>query len=145
MIQEFKLIREPSVKGINGGEGYTRGKLYRDGRFLCETLEDEDRFLENGVTEKVYGRTAIPRGRYRLQNTMSKKFGKVLPLLLDVPGYAGVRIHGGNSAANTLGCILVGRVRTQYGIAQCADMVQTIIKMIQEASANKVETYLEIA
>jgi len=58
--------------------------------------------------QKVYGATAIPAGRYRVAFTFSNRFQKYLPLLIDVPGYEGVRIHPGNKAEHTEGCLLPG-------------------------------------
>lgn len=132
MKQVFKIVREPTIRN-GSGENYTLGRMYLDNVFLCHTCEDEDRFLENKVTEKVYGRTAIPRGKYVLQATFSNRFKKVLPLVVDVPAFAGIRIHGGNTAEDSLGCILVGSVRTSSGIAKCGSMVQLITGRIEQA------------
>ena len=85
----------------------TEGKLFVNGTFECYTLEDKDRFLEEG-NEKVYGETAIPRGKYTITLTHSNRFGRLLPLLHSVEGFTGVRIHSGNSPEDTEGCILVG-------------------------------------
>lgn len=92
------LQREPSTKQS------TPGKLFIDGQFECHTLEDIVR--PRGV--KVYGQTAIPAGTYQVVLTMSPRFKRVLPLLLNVPGFEGIRIHPGNKAEETDGCILVG-------------------------------------
>lgn len=97
----IQLVRE------NIGEKATEGKIFLNGTFECYTLEDKDRKLEDGG-EKVYGKTAIPRGTYDIVVTMSNRFGRKLPLLKDVPGFTGVRIHPGNSSKDTEGCILVG-------------------------------------
>jgi hypothetical protein len=82
----------------------TNGTLYIDGKRFCYTLEDPVRF--DGV--KVYGKTAIPAGKYKVIVNMSPKFKKLLPRLIDVPNYTGVLIHGGNDVDDTLACILVG-------------------------------------
>lgn len=82
---------------------YTIGRLYIDGAYFCDTLEDR---VRNG--EKVKGKTAIPVGRYNVVKTMSPKYGKILPEIKDVPGFSGVRIHSGNTAEDTEGCILLG-------------------------------------
>lgn len=103
---------------------YTIGKLYVNGEFFSNTLEDKDRGLTSAMTleeinkKKVYGQTAIPSGTYEVKMTYSnrfnsrawgKKYGGKVPELLNVKGFGGARIHPGNKAADTLGCILVGK------------------------------------
>lgn len=88
-------------------KGYTHGKLFIDGAYFCDTLEDEDRFLEkNGV--KIPSQTCIPRGTYKLELTFSNRFKTILPEILNVPYFTGVRMHAGNTKADTDGCILLG-------------------------------------
>ena len=89
---------------------HTLGKLTINGQFECYTLEDTDRYLDGGGI-KIYGQTAIPAGVYTVTLSHSPRFGRVLPLLLSVPGFSGVRIHPGNSDRDTEGCILVGDAR----------------------------------
>ena len=92
---------------------YTIGKLYIDGVYFCDTLEDKNRDVDkngifnNGET-KVYGKTCIPFGTYKVILSMSNKFKKILPLLLNVPQFDGIRIHSGNTDEDSSGCILVG-------------------------------------
>lgn len=102
---------------------YCIGKLYLDNKYVCDTLEDTDRGLHQQMSEaeikakKVYGKTAIPVGTYKVDMTTSPKFanrvwgkrynGKV-PQLLNVPGFSGVRIHPLNTAEDSLGCIGLG-------------------------------------
>jgi hypothetical protein len=74
----------------------------------CYTLEDKDRELELHPEAKVKNETCIPRGRYQVVITPSNRFKKDLPLLIDVPGFSGVRIHTGNKPEDTEGCIIVG-------------------------------------
>lgn len=97
---------ELTLKRMALRPGHTIGRLYVDGRYLCDTLEDRVRDLAREA--KVPGRTAIPAGRYRVIVNRSPKFGRELPRLLDVPHFDGILIHRGNSAADTAGCILVG-------------------------------------
>ena len=94
------------------GEGWTSGKLYINDGFFCYTMEDQDRHLEEFQEDKVDGQTAIPRGTYKLIIDFSQRFQRQLPRLLDVPGFTGVRIHTGNDASDTHGCILVGTGRS---------------------------------
>ena len=101
----WTLRRRPSL-----GEA-TIGELdLGSGRF-CYTLEDviRERPGVQVADWKVPGVTAIPAGRYKLTITPSQRFGRMLPLLVNVPGFTGVRIHSGNVAADTEGCILLGR------------------------------------
>jgi hypothetical protein len=84
----------------------TIGELYVDGERECFTLEDRVR-----EGPKVPGKTAIPEGTYAVIITQSARFKRELPLLLEVPGFTGIRIHPGNTAENTEGCILVGQTR----------------------------------
>jgi len=92
----------------------TIGKLSVNGKFLCLTLEDKDRDLVQTMPAaniskiKVFGKTAIPGGRYEIILNQSTRFKRELPLLLNVPGFSGIRIHSGNSDKDTEGCILVG-------------------------------------
>jgi hypothetical protein len=81
----------------------TLGKLHIDGEYFCETLEDAKR------DRKIAGETCIKAGEYSLIVDMSKSFGRILPLLQNVPEFSGVRIHAGNTPADTQGCILVGK------------------------------------
>lgn len=91
---------------------YTVGRLFVDGKFFCNTLEDTVRDLSN--EKKVYGKTAIPYGEYRVVYNWSPKFGRNLPRLLNVPAFEGILIHPGNTADDSAGCILVGR-NTEVG------------------------------
>src|SRR5690348_11501219 len=96
----LRLIREPSLMGT------TLGVLFVDGRFRAFSLEDEISDV------KVPGQTCIPAGRYQILLTWSPKFNKVLPELMNVPGFTGVRIHAGNTKADTAGCVLLGVQRS---------------------------------
>lgn len=101
-------------------KGYSIGILYIDGQRICETLEDQDRGLSQEmqlkdiIARKIKGETAIPIGRYQITWTYSPRFKKMLPLLKCVPGFEGIRIHSGNKAKDTEGCILCGR-NTEVG------------------------------
>lgn len=95
---------EITVKRKFFGDTYTIGDLYVDGEKFCNTLEDKVR--PDGV--KVFGETAIPYGSYNVTITMSNRFKKLMPLVENVKGFDGIRIHSGNTDADTHGCLLVG-------------------------------------
>ena len=136
-MAKIKIIRDTF------SDESTIGKLYIDGEYFCETLEDKDRFLEAGGV-KIYGKTCIPRGTYQLAITMSNRFKKELPLLLNVPQFEGIRIHAGNTAADTDGCILLGRTRRNNFVENSRDTVNEFIeklaKMLEED-----EVWIEVA
>ena len=132
------LIRDPS------GENCTHGKLYVNGVFECFTLEDVDRKLENGG-EKIYGRTAIPRGTYEVIINFSQRFKRDMPLLLNVPGFAGVRIHSGNTAEDTEGCILVGGSRGDQRVNNSRVAFGKLFDQLDEAYAAQDSITLEVA
>lgn len=143
-MMDFLLEREIFIPPTPDFEGSTQGRLYFRSQFLGYTCEDEDRQLETYPDRKVYGRTAIPRGRYRLLLTYSQRFGRELPLIVDVPGYRGVRIHGGNSPENSLGCVMSGRVRTARGVQGCAPVVNRIIGILRDAEDGGDECWIEV-
>jgi hypothetical protein len=89
----------------------TIGELFIDGVFECYTLED---VVRQGP--KVFGKTAIPTGTYKVIVNMSNRFKRLLPLLIGVSEFEGVRIHPGNTDADTEGCILLGRVKGDNAI-----------------------------
>ena len=95
-------------------DGYTIGRMYVDGVFFCNTLEDTDRGLAQymSVPEilavKIKGETAIPVGDYKLTRTYSPRFKRLVPQIMNVKGFSGVRIHAGSTAKDTEGCPLVG-------------------------------------
>lgn len=88
---------------------YTIGRLYIDGVYFCDTLEDTVRDLGSKGEGKKAGRTAIGAGIYDVVVNMSPKFRRLLPRLLNVPFFSGILIHSGTNHTHTSGCILVGR------------------------------------
>lgn len=123
--------------------GYTLGKLYVDDAFLGYTCEDADRTLETGG-KKVYGKTAIPRGRYRVERRWWSRFSVTVPHLLDVPGFEGIYIHGGNDADDSLGCPLLGAQRTRDGVRDCAGVNHQLRAMVELAELNGEEVWITI-
>lgn len=95
-------------------QGFTISRVYIDGVFTFHVLEPEDRGLMQSMsvgeimTSKVKGQTAIPVGNYKVLRTWSPKYNKILPQVMNVKGFGGVRFHGGNSSKDTLACLLPG-------------------------------------
>lgn len=124
-------------------EEFTLGSLFFAGKFLGFTCEDKDRHLESGGS-KIYGNTAIPRGYYRMTVSMSNRFKKLMPELLNVPGFSGIRIHGGNFATSSEGCPLLGAKKLVNGVADCKDVNLKLLKLIQQVEAAGDECWLVV-
>lgn len=104
---------EITLKAVSKTSKSTISECFVDNKHECHILEDMDRGLRTGLptTGKLFGITAIPAGRYQVIVNASPRFKRDLPLLLNVPGYAGIRIHPGNTADDTEGCLLPGEYR----------------------------------
>ena len=98
---EIKVIRNVLTSE------YTVGELYIDSVFYCHTIEDRYRKIQK-KEDKIYGVTAIPCGSYPVVLDFSSKYSKMMPHILDVPYFSGIRIHSGNSDEDSLGCLIVG-------------------------------------
>ena len=119
------------------------GSLYVNGVLECKTLEDKDRLLESGG-EKMYGETAIPRGIYKVIITFSNRFKKPMPLLVDVPQFEGIRIHPGNTAEDTHGCILVGVGIGQDILYNSRQAYEKLFNKLEAAEALGEEIEIEV-
>ena len=126
------------------GDDFTLGRMYLEGSLYGFTCEDQDRKLEENPSAKIMHETAIPRGLYSLQVTMSNRFKKLMPLLVSVPGFEGVRVHGGNSHADTSGCILLGSNRTVVGVHNCKGVNDNLIAFLLAAKEQGDHCWIEI-
>lgn len=119
---------------------YTIGKLYIDGEYFCDTIEDTDRGLTQTMTDtqikskKVHGQTAIPTGTYRVIISYSNKFKRQMPLLLNVPGFLGIRIHSGNTEKDTEGCLIVGKNKVVGKVIESKDTYNKLFSILCEAN-----------
>lgn len=135
------------LKTIAQNDKYTIGRLYIDGKYYCDTIEDAVRDLPKNCPytvkgqsckckEKVYAKTAIPAGTYEIKMTYSNKFKRVLPLLVDVPHFMGIRIHRGNTEQDSAGCIIVGENKVKGKVINSTpyeiDIVKKFNKYIEE-------------
>ena len=118
----LRVIREPSTVAA------TMGILLIDGVFTCWTLEDVVREV------KIPGETAIPAGRYEVRLSLSQRFQKLLPEILTVPGFTGIRIHAGNTQADTAGCLLVGRVRAYDRVEESKLALMHVMEHLRRAT-----------
>jgi Family of unknown function (DUF5675) len=112
----------------------TIGILLVNGKHQCYTLEDTDRKLEIAGNKKIYGETAIPRGKYEVVINYSNRFLKRLPLLLRVPQFEGIRFHAGNTADDTHGCILVGQLKGIDSIHKSKEAMDELMAILTKAA-----------
>ena len=142
-------------------DSYTIGKLSIDGKYFCDTLEDKDRGLRQTMSTeeikriKVYGETAIPKGRYIVRmDIVSSKYSNVkwykdnfegrIPRLESVKGFEGILIHPGNTALDCLGCILVGKNKQKGKVLESRDTFLQLWKIFDAAYKRKETIYLTI-
>ena len=143
------------LKRIAKKKGYTIGKLYvkqpiideylRGEKFIyiCDTLEPQWRDYAKGA-RKIKGKSAIPEGRYPIVITFSPTFKKWLPLLVNVPRFSGIRIHAGNTAKDTQGCILVGLNLKKGMVLNSRKYVEIIKSKIVEAKNKGEAVWIEV-
>lgn len=139
---------------------YTIGKLYINGEYFCDTIEDKDRGLDKSMSiedikkKKVYAETAIPTGTYEVTtNIVSPKYSKKptymkmcggrVPRILDVPGFDGVLIHTGNTQKDSMGCIIIGMNKV---VGKVVNSIETFKKLfpIIDAACKKEKVTLTI-
>jgi hypothetical protein len=128
----------------------TIGSLTIDGKFECYILEDKDRNLtdlmplEKIAGTKVYGKTCIPYGRYEIDWTMSARFKVMMPILLNVKGYAGIRIHKGNTEVDSLGCLLCGTRKKNNMVTESTLATRNLYTKIEAAKKQGQRIFITI-
>ena len=127
-----------TLKRIALRSTYTIGRLYVDSNYFCDTLEDTVRDLnKNGKFDngekKVYAKTAIPYGTYEIKWTYSPRFKKYTPQLMNVPSFEGIRIHAGNTSADTEGCLLLGENKKVGMVLNSRATINKFYPLIKEA------------
>ena len=140
------------LKRIARKETYTIGRLFVEGRYLCDTLEDKDRDQNgcfDGAETKIYAQTAIPNGTYRVTLEHSPKFsprygGRKVPYLHDVPHFEGILIHTGNMADDSAGCILVGTNSATGRVSGSLTAFNKLLPMLEQATARKEEITITV-
>lgn len=133
------------IKRIFHGMVYTVGRLSVDGVYFCDTLEPAWRDFGPGRPgKKVKGQTAIPEGRYTVVVSYSPRFGRWLPLLADVFGFDGVRIHAGNTPQDTEGYILVGENKRVGMVLNSRVTLAKLMATLRKAEERNETIQLEI-
>lgn len=141
---EIKLHRK--YRGTN----YCIGKLYINNEYFSDVLEDPDRGLQDTMSIqeiqqlKVKGDTCIPYGTYDITITYSPKFKKRLPLINNVKGFEGIRIHSGNTSKDTEGCLLLGFNKIKGKVINSKETVDKFITIIQQALNNGEKITIQI-
>ena len=139
---ELTLNRNPSTSES------TISPLYVNGKFQCYILEDVVRQIEGQPVSswKVYGKTAIPRGRYKIVLSYSQRFKRILPELINVDGYLGVRIHSGNTDLDTDGCLITGDKVTATEIVggTSRPALENLINVLESAYNKNEPIYITI-
>lgn len=131
------------IKRIAKRDTYTIGKMYLNNKYFCDTLEDKDRNLTQDMPLseikkiKVKHETAIPTGTYKVIVNYSPKFKRMLPRILNVPGFDGILIHRGNSDKDTSGCILIGNNNIVGKVTNSTKYELALIPILTEAYNNK--------
>lgn len=139
---EIKVIRKYFK------EEYTIGNVFVDGKWFSNSLEDKDRGLDQSMPLsqlkklKKYGITAIPTGRYEVKSYFWPKYRKTYPLLMNVPAFTGILIHGMQNASQSLGCIGIGENKIKGGLINCEKYVRKLIEMIQECEKRGEKVYI---
>ena len=138
------------VKRIAKRPTYTIGKMYLDGKYFCDTLEDTDRSISQSTPidtikkVKLPNNTAIPTGTYKVIVNVSPKFKRLLPRLLNVPGFDGVLIHRGNTDKDTSGCILIGENKVVGRVINSTGYETKLVSILNKAQDNKENITIEI-
>lgn len=134
---------EIQVNRIARRDGYTIGRMSLNGVYFCDTLEDTDRGLNATMSmgeilaQKIKAQTAIPTGKYDVILTFSPRFKRVLPLLLSVKGYEGVRLHAGNTNKDTEGCLLVGENKEKGKVLNSRATLEKLMSALLECEKRK--------
>ena len=142
------------LKRIFKGEDYTIGRLFINGEYFCDTLEDPVRQLDS-ADDKIYSKTAIPAGKYKVSmSIVSPKYSKRksyswcggrLPKLIDVPFFEGILIHSGNTSDHTAGCILVGENKIKGQVINSMNTLKNLWVKLNVADEVREEIWIDIS
>lgn len=126
-------------------ESYIIGKLYIDDEYFCDVVEDKDRGLTQDMPLseinkiKVMHETAIPYGTYKVILSYSPKFKRILPAILKVPGFEGIRIHNGKDKNSSSGCLIVGKNTIKGGVTSSKEYLEKLITILKTANTIEIK------
>lgn len=151
-LEYFKTLKdmELTLKREVFTDESTIGSLSIDGTFECFILEDKDRGLTDAmllseiVATKVYGVTAIPYGRYEIDWTLSNRFKIFMPILKNVKGYEGIRIHKGNTSIDSLGCLICGTRKKNNMVTESTMATKKLYDKIESAKKQGKKIFITI-
>lgn len=129
---ELKLHR------IYMNETYTIGKLFVNGVLFCSTIEDVERDV------KIKNETCIPKGRYQVIVNLSNRFKRMLPLLLNVPEFEGIRIHNGSDQNSSSGCIIIGDNNVKGKVTNSTFYMNKLTDLLTIEQQKGIKSYIEI-
>jgi hypothetical protein len=148
-LTEVKKMKLKLLRRFRG-ETYTIGSLYIDGKYFCDVLEDKDRGLTQSMTLseiakiKVMHQTAIPTGTYKVIANLSPAKKRMLPRLLDVPGFSGILVHRGNTKDDSSGCLIVGENKVKGMVINSTQYEKRLVEILTEAQDKGEEITIEI-
>lgn len=131
------------VKTIYKGKDYIISKMYLDGEYFTDVIEDKIRDLNNDGDlndpgeEKVYGKTAIPKGIYTLILSYSPKFKRILPRILNVPHFEGILIHNGVDEKSSAGCLILGDNKIKGKVVNSKKRLEEFITKLLDSGDKK--------
>lgn len=131
----MKLLLKRVVKA----DTYTMGELFIDGEYFCDTLEDKVRIENCDCSFKIFAKTCIPEGEYRIEFVWWEKHQKIYPKLIHVPCFEGILIHAGNSDRDSEGCILVGKCEERGKIVRSGYTFLQLMNRIRSEKDIKIE------
>jgi hypothetical protein len=123
------------LRRVYRGPTYTIGHLYINDKYFCDTLEDTCRIVSGDCSQKIYARTAIPEGLYKVEILWWDKHQDYYPHIINVPCFEGILIHGGIDENDTEGCVLLGENKTKGHLTNCLTYVRQLVILLKGQQA----------
>jgi len=150
VLIENKLVMELKLNRIFFSPTYTIGKLFINGQYVCDTIEDvnrdlnKDGDLNDAGESKVMHKTCIPFGKYEVIVNISQRFKRYLPRLINVPHFDGILIHNGIDETSSSGCIIVGKNTEKGKVSKSREYMNLITDKLLTEQHKNIKSYIEI-